>query len=269
MISIILRVYLYMCVAYIPNAVQKYKKTLNYTNILVFFSTLVLNFQLYSLILITSVSTFFATFNFFCNFVVGFFSYIMFDYKIIYPEDFSNDRIDEMIASLPEWRREECLRFKHRQGQLENALAYHLLSDMVGCKLDFLKGEHGKPMIDEGAKRKMLYFNLSHCRQAVACVVSDTGEVGIDVESLGRYKPQLAAYCMSDGELQQINGAEDADAEFTLLWTKKESLLKMTGEGITDDMKNCLASARADGVEIECGIDKERGYAWSVAHRSS
>ena len=213
-------------------------------------------------------------------------------YKIIHPEEYSAKQVDEIIAALPAWRREECLRFKQRQGRMENALAYWLLSEMMGYQPDFVRGEHGKPEVDLNHNlnhnhnlnvnhnhnlnhnlnlnvNHNLNFNLSHCKRAVACVISDDGKVGIDVECLGRYKPQLAEYCMSDEELRQIAEADDPDGEFTLLWTKKEALLKMTGEGITDDMKNCLTSPRAEGVEIECGINKERGYAWSVAVHNS
>lgn len=186
-------------------------------------------------------------------------------YKIIYPEDYSDESIDVMLNELPEWRKEEAMRFKQRQGRVECTLAYWLLSNMLGYKPEFVRSEHGKPDISDNPDK--MWFNLSHCKRAVACVVSNGGEVGIDVECLGRYKPLLAEYCMSDEELQHIAEAEDADAEFTLLWTKKEALLKLTGEGITDDMKSCLASSRADGVVIECGINKERGYAWSVAYK--
>lgn len=192
----------------------------------------------------------------------------MMRYKIIHPEEYSAEQVDEIIAALPAWRREECMRFKQRQGQMENALAYWLLSEMVGYKPAFVRGEHGKPSINgDLTLNHNVNFNLSHCKRAVACIVSDDGEVGIDVESLGRYKPQLAEYCMSDEEQRQIVESDDPDGEFTMLWTKKEALLKMTGEGITDDMKNCLTSSRAEGVEIESGINKEKGYAWSVANK--
>jgi 4'-phosphopantetheinyl transferase len=186
-------------------------------------------------------------------------------YKIIYPEDYSDESIDAMLSELPEWRKEEAMRFKLRQGRTECILAYWLLSNMLGYKPEFVIGEHGKPELSDNLNKA--WFNLSHCKEAVACVVSSEGEVGIDVECLGRYKPSLAEYCMSDEELQCIAEAEDADAEFTLLWTKKEALLKLTGEGIINDMKGCLTSLRADGVVIECGINRERGYAWSVAYK--
>ena len=183
-------------------------------------------------------------------------------YEIIHPDEFSEQRLEEIFAQLPEWRKAEAQRFKFRQGQVECALSYWLLSQMAGFQPDFIKGEHGKPT----SQQPQFHFNLSHCKQAVACAISDESEVGIDVESLGRYKPSLAEYCMNDEELKQIAESDDMDATFTLLWTKKEALLKLTGEGITDDLKNCLLSERMKGVTFESGVNKERGYAWSLVY---
>ena len=195
-------------------------------------------------------------------------------YKFIDPHKYTDEQVDELLATLPEWRREQALRFKHRQGRKECVLSYCLLSKMLGTQPNFERGKHGKPCIDAFSKQpndqttKRPKFNLTHCKNAIGCVVSEEGEVGIDAECLGRYKPQLAEYCMSDEELKQISEAPDPDAEFTLLWTKKEALLKYTGEGITDDMKTCLTSPRAEGVMIESGINREQGYAWAVAYDS-
>lgn len=190
-------------------------------------------------------------------------------YYIIDHLDLSDAELDSLIASLPSWRREEALRYRHRKGRVECALSYSLLQRMlqehygIRCSEPFLRGNHGKPLLPH---HPSLRFNLSHCRHAIACVVSDHGEVGIDVECLGRYKPSLAEYTMSDEELAEIDSATDPDLAFTILWTRKEALLKYTGEGITDDMKTCLTSPRAKGVTIESGYDKEHGYAWSLAY---
>ena len=190
-------------------------------------------------------------------------------YEFIDPRKYTDEQVDMLLATLPQWRQKEALAFKHRQGRKECVLSYCLLSKMLGYKPNFTPPlnppKRGKPYIGPNHNPNV-FFNISHCKNAVGCVVSEGGEVGIDAECLGRYKPQLAEYCMSDEELKQISEAPDPDAEFTLLWTKKEALLKYTGEGITDDMKTCLTSPRAEGVTIECGINKEEGYAWSVAY---
>ena len=40
--------------------------------------------------------------------------------------------------------------------------------------------------------------------------------------------------------MQRIKQAANPELEFVRLWTMKESLLKLTGEGINDYMKNVL-----------------------------
>ena len=67
--------------------------------------------------------------------------------------------------------------------------------------------------------------------------------VGIDVESVGRYRESVARYAMNDAELHQIQQAANPEVEFVRLWTMKESLLKLTGEGINDQMKQVLNAA--------------------------
>lgn len=101
-------------------------------------------------------------------------------------------------------------------------------------------GDHGKPLL---AGRPDIHFSLSHCREAAACVV-DTVPVGIDVESLDSYDPDLLLQTMSDDEQRLITTAPDPRLAFIRLWTMKESLLKMTGEGMTDDIRNVMTDSR-------------------------
>lgn len=208
--------------------------------------------------------------------------------------DITPDDLTAMINRLPQWRREAALRYKFESGRRECAMSYHLLCDLlreyygITDQPSFAIQEHGKPVLEvrgeslevrgeglevrgeslevRGEAKREVRANLSHCKRAIACALSDDGEVGIDVECLGRYTERLAEYCMSDAELREISLAEDPDLAFTLLWTKKEALLKYTGEGITDDTKTCLSSSRMDGITIESGYNKAKGYAWSVAY---
>lgn len=206
----------------------------------------------------------------------------MTEYRIIDDLSAGGVALETLLLSLPEWRREEALLFRHERGRRECCLSYLLLREVLqqcfGVMQEpcFERLEHGKPLLlfpsDGGGNMDMghnrgLTFNLSHCKRAIACVVSDDAEVGIDVECTGRYTPQLAEYCMSEAENRRIVAADDSDTEFTLLWTRKEALLKLTGEGITDDMKTVLESGRMDGVSLQSRCCRERGYAWTVAVR--
>lgn len=199
-------------------------------------------------------------------------------YRIIDDMSAHGDRLQELIALLPDWRREAALRHRQEQGQRECCMAYLLLCRMLREEFGiteqprFTIGEHGRPELvfdDDALKDRVptLSFNLSHCRSAVACALSDTHDVGIDIECTGRYKPALADYCMSSEERQRITCADNPDSVFTTLWTRKEALLKLTGEGITDDLRSVLASYRTQGVEFRGQCLTEKGYAWSLAVR--
>jgi 4'-phosphopantetheinyl transferase len=186
----------------------------------------------------------------------------MYKYRIIDNLDLSPEEIEELINSLPKWRRDEALKFKRIQGQKENAMAYDLLRKMLGSEPYFKYGSHGKPYSSNSEK----CFNIAHCKNAIGVIIGDK-EVGIDVECMGRYKPALAEYAMSEVEIKEIE--EGGDKAFTMLWTKKEALLKLTGEGIVDDLKNVLTSERMKNVKIISGYDEEKQYAWSIAYTNA
>lgn len=149
------------------------------------------------------------------------------------------------LAAISGQRREQALRFRFELGQRQCVLAYQLLARALREEYGvtelptFHYGEHGKPLL---VGHPEIHFSLSHCRVAVACAV-DRQPVGIDVESVREYSPQLARYTMSDAELAEIGRAPDAAVAFTRLWTRKEALLKLTGEGLRNDMKTVLDAA--------------------------
>ena len=74
----------------------------------------------------------------------------MLQYRIIDDLNLSTEEIEELIGTLPEWRREEALKFKHIQGRKENAMAYDLLRKMLGHEPRFEYRPHGKPYTDCG-----------------------------------------------------------------------------------------------------------------------
>jgi len=178
-----------------------------------------------------------------------------------------NDDIEhfDWEAALPllsEQRREQCLKFKHELGRKTCAAAYLLLCEGLRKEYGiteppvFEYGEHGKPAI---VGHPEVCFNMSHCREAAICVLSDK-PVGVDIESIRRYSDSLARYTMNDAELKRIEQAERRDVEFIRLWTLKEAVLKRSGEGIRNDMKHVLDVLK-DAKTI---INEKKGYIYSV-----
>lgn len=180
-----------------------------------------------------------------------------------------NDDIEhfDWEAALPllsEQRREQCLKFKHNQGRKTCAAAYLLLCEGLRQEYGiteppvFEYGEHGKPTI---VGHPEIFFNVSHCKEAAICVLSDK-PVGVDIESMRRYSESLARYTMNDEEMAQILQAERPEVEFIRLWTLKEAILKRSGEGISRDMKHVL-----DGLkDAKTVINEKKSYIYSVVY---
>lgn len=180
-----------------------------------------------------------------------------------------NDDIQafDLAAALPllsEQRREQCLRFKHELGRKQCALAYLLLCEGLRKEYGitekplFEYGEHGKPAL---VGLPHVYFNLSHCKEAVVCMI-DRQPVGVDVESIGRFKESLARYVMNDDELQLIHESDELEVAFTRLWTMKEAVLKLSGEGLCNDVKNVLSGFSG---QMETTVNKTKGYVYTIA----
>ncbi len=75
---------------------------------------------------------------------------------------------------------------------------------------------------------KRIYFSLSHSGELCAAVVSDI-PVGIDIERAREfYRPALIRRVLSDREKASFDG------DFARVWCRKESIAKLTGDGVAD-----------------------------------
>ena len=182
-----------------------------------------------------------------------------------------NDNIDafDVEAALPllsEERRQQTLRFRYARGRKTCAAAYLLLCEGLQKEYGitekplFCYGPHGKPVLRDYPH---IHFNLSHCRDAVVCAISNK-PVGIDVESVSHYKESVARYTMNQQEMEQILQAERPDVVFTRLWTMKEAVLKLSGEGLRDNLKDVLADVK--DLDIKTVVSPDNRYVYSVAH---
>lgn len=173
--------------------------------------------------------------------------------KVFLSEEIWDFDLDAALNEISEQRRAQALKFKHEQGRRLCVLAYQLLKQGL-CELYgitenpvFEYNEHGKPAIIGYPE---IYFNLSHCKEAAVCAISDQ-PVGIDVESMREYKESLVNYTMNEEETQEIISATNPAAAFIRLWTMKEATMKLIGTGITNDMKTvlCRQDLRFETVE--------------------
>ena len=154
--------------------------------------------------------------------------------------------LEAALKEISEQRREQALKFRYELGQRLCVLAYLLLKkglrEIYGITDNpiFEYNEHGKPSI---VGHPEIYFNLSHCKEAVVCVISDQ-PIGVDVESIREYKESLVRYTMNDEEIHEIESSENPAAAFIRLWTMKEATTKLIGTGISNDMKTVIDTTR-------------------------
>jgi 4'-phosphopantetheinyl transferase len=165
--------------------------------------------------------------------------------KIYYVTDidvFNEDFIEKCVSFFPEWRKDKMLQYKHLKGRVQNGLAYLLLikalqEEGIFNELpEFSYNEHGKPFLKNYPE---WYFNISHCKTAVCCVLSKK-EIGIDIEEIAAYKESLADYICNENEFAELQNSENQAEAFYRLWTMKEAVFKMLGTGITKEIKNIL-----------------------------
>lgn len=160
----------------------------------------------------------------------------------------SAEELEHAIMGLPEWRRNVCLRYKHEAGRRQSYFAYMLLCEALHehYAIDqpptfLVDEEHGKPSLQEFPH---IHFNISHCHEAVACVVGDE-PVGIDIETIRPLRDGVVRYSMNDAEQRFIYSSSNPPLEFTRLWTQKEAVVKLTGEGISSDIKHILTKGNS------------------------
>lgn len=115
--------------------------------------------------------------------------------------------------------------------------------------------EYGKPFL---ADHPGIHFNLSHCKQAVACLLAGY-PVGIDVEEIVPIDWEVARYVLNAKEYDTVAESNDPDTAFTILWTMKESLIKLTGKGIDDEQLPDLLHNISD-YDFRTTVHKEKGY---------
>ncbi len=149
-------------------------------------------------------------------------------------DQYTDSSYEAHLNSLPPWRKEKALQYKRLDDRKHSVLAFVLLR----CALreeygitevtKFVYNEFGKPSLLGSS----IHFSLSHCKDAVACAVSNHN-IGIDVESVVPYNSDVARRVCTAQELEMLAQSGNKNADFIKLWTIKEAISKFDGRGLT------------------------------------
>ena len=135
-------------------------------------------------------------------------------------------------------RRECAERYRFEIDRIQSIAAFLLLQygvrEEYGIEKELLLDySGGKPVL---AGLELPHFNLSHCKLAVACALSDR-PVGVDVQDWSPRHLSVSNQVCSPEELSFLEQAPEPEKEFIKLWTRKESYGKFTGQGILYPMQ--------------------------------
>ncbi len=150
-------------------------------------------------------------------------------------------RFDLWRGMLDESERARADRYMFASDRQEYTAAHALLRTMLSRATGhptaywrYDSRERGKPRLADGCDSGGLYFNISHTRGFVACVLARR-EVGVDVEAADRrVNFRVADRFFAPEETEVVTAApyRDKARTFFRFWTLKEAFIKATGEGL-------------------------------------
>ena len=121
-----------------------------------------------------------------------------------------------------------------------------LLSERLNCigpELCFDYSTHGKPYVCSPSTFSS--FNISHSKDCLTIAISSEGQVGVDVEWVGKNRSfvGIADRYFCSQEAADIRRAESQSLQksmFYRYWVLKEALLKMSAHGISGGLDSVL-----------------------------
>jgi 4'-phosphopantetheinyl transferase len=166
-------------------------------------------------------------------------------------------------------------RYIHKEDKKRFIVSKYMLRSILSALIStppsliqFKLSPQKKLFIKEGIE-----FNVAHSGNMVLLAIG-RHPVGIDVEFINRnfdYETLIPTVC-NDLERSFINSGLDKQICFYNLWTRKEAILKATGEGLLDSLPelNCLSATiyRNQTTYYLSSLMVENEYMMSLAHSS-
>jgi 4'-phosphopantetheinyl transferase len=151
--------------------------------------------------------------------------------------------VDESLLDEGEHRRSR--RFVHSTDRQRFVLAHAALRLFLArclgidpTRVLYENGAHGKPQLLPGLPP--LEFNLSHSDEVALVAATRDGSVGVDIERMREVRDLLsiADSHFSAAERDALRSVPEVDRRpaFFRCWTRKEALIKASGEGLALDL---------------------------------
>lgn len=165
---------------------------------------------------------------------------------VAYLDDFHEDQMQHAFENLlsPEEKLKNE-RYRHEKDRQLHLMARWMcrtvlsryVPEIMPLQWQFQPNIHGKPEVIGPKKMDgRLYFNITHTEGVVVMAVSQNGQVGVDVERVGRPMDYLGMSRRFFAEIEAEavrNSSETERSElFYRIWTLKEAYVKAIGKGL-------------------------------------
>lgn len=151
---------------------------------------------------------------------------------------------ESLLGTLSADELSRASRFRFEKDQRRFIRARGILRQILGAYLQkpphalrFQYSNNGKPILASASGDDSLQFNLSHSDDMVLYAFTRNRNIGIDLERIQADVDieQIASRFFAEAELNSIEQEPESKRNelFFQYWTRKEALIKATGEGLS------------------------------------
>ncbi len=153
--------------------------------------------------------------------------------------DFSTflNSFEDKMSGIPDEMKYHCLRYKHVEDRCRNLAGKLLVKkafETCTHETDILKNIKLNERYNRPYLPGTVYdFNISHSGNYVACIIGKNANVGIDIEMVREIDIDCFKPYLSEKEWENVNTSAEKCLDFYRVWTKKESIIKADGRGLS------------------------------------
>jgi phosphopantetheinyl transferase len=137
---------------------------------------------------------------------------------------------------------------------------------------------NGKPYFVNAS----IHFSIAHCNGFAACVISEEGPVGIDIELIQDRIKKVAPKFLHNSELEKINTLQEEVQlkEMSFVWAAKEAMYKMNEklgldfsehlrvEDLTNNTDGIMSGSilsEATALDVQIHYELRENFVWAVS----
>lgn len=158
-------------------------------------------------------------------------------------KDLNENFIEQAFPLLSKERQQKISGYKILSDRIDGCVGFLLLRYALKNEYniteipEFIFGEYGKPFLKNHGN---VHFNISHCKKAVVCAVSDKN-IAVDIMDYRKIHNSVIKRVCSENEKTILNTSQDKNKDFIKLWTMKECYSKLVGKGLSMDFSKITA----------------------------